>query len=100
MDPIDQVLLDNRRIARVRELAQERPEIALPELGPLLTVATSDPVLAEVLLAVRPFGAQAVELLPAIEKLADSHPDSGVRTLAKSTVKRIRAAPKATEDSS
>ena len=87
---LDQVLASARRIAEIRELRQKPAEIALPELGPLLTVATPDAVLSQVLLVVRDFGSEATELLKAVEHLAGDHPDLGVRLLAKSTAKAIR----------
>ncbi len=86
---MDRVLANARKIGRVRWLGSQPPEIALAELGPLLTIATADAVLREVIMATRSFGTQAIDLLPAIQKLAD-HPDGVVRTLAESAIKRIR----------
>ncbi len=90
MDHIAEQMRAARAIGRVRELQREPPEIALAELAPLLTVATPDAVLNEVLMSVRSFGSKASELLPAVKNLAEGHADFGVRTLAKSTAKRIR----------
>ena len=91
MDDLDLVLANARKIGHVRELQREPAEIALAELGPMLSVATPDAVLNEVLMSVRSFGSKASELLPAVKDLAEGHADFGVRTLAKSTAKRIRS---------
>ncbi len=97
-DQITQAIATARTIGRIRVLGRQPPETALPELARFLSPATPDQALSEVIMAVRSFGARAGNLLPVIERLANDHADFGVRTLAKSTVKRIRAAPKATGD--
>ena len=80
---LDQVLASARRIAEIRELKTAAPETALPELGRMLTPATPDAVLNEVLMVIRSFGSKASELFPAVKKLAEGHADRGVRDLAK-----------------
>ncbi len=98
-DQITQAIATARTIGRIRVLGRQPPETALPELARFLSPATPDQALSEVIMAVRSFGGQATELLPEIEKLANNHVDTGVRDLARSAVKRIRAAAEATGDS-
>ncbi len=90
MDPTAEACAAARRIGHIRDLQREPAETALPELRKLLSPAQGDAVLREVIIAVRSFAGHAAELLPAIERLANDHGDTGVRTLAKSAIKRIR----------
>ncbi len=90
MDHIEAQARAARRIAEIRELKTAASETALPELSRMLTPATPDAVLNEVLMVIRSFGSKASELFPAVKNLAEGHADFGVRTLAKSTAKAIR----------
>ena len=98
VDPIDQQLAASRKLSRVRELGQQPPETALPELRKFLSSAQADAVVRETILRVRAFAAHAAELIPVFEGLAHDHADIGVRSMARVTIKRIRESAEATGD--
>ena len=97
MDDMDRWLADAREIGHVRDLGQETPEKAIPELQRLLSLATPDRVLDQVLHTTGRFGAQAAAMLAKVQKIADGHPEPSKRRLARIVTKQIQEAAEATD---
>ena len=99
MDDLDRILQANKAILRVRALGGETPEKAVPELRRLLSLATGDAVLAEILRVTGRFGPQAAPVLPEVRTIADGHAELHMRRLARSVAKQIRKSAETSEPS-